>query len=397
MAMKQRVKSPILNAVFGFGRLRASSGSHKPIDVAQINNILVLQLGGIGDVLLTFPLLRQLKKAFPDKSLTTMTEYGDWLFTLAPDLSDGISHRRLDLSQGYRGKLRQIRRFSKAGIDLVVSTARGDGAVESSLIAWLTGAAIRIGYRQEGSAFLYTHARDFSYQAPIVEQNLGMLEFLRCPSTETGLGVEISGELENKANRLLAQQREAGGPVITFHPFAGNFAAFKSWPVSRYAQLAKRLIDEYAANIMILGSADDRTQWESAGLGGHTQKLTNLCGAVSFPESAAIIQQSDLFVGNDSSLLHLAEGFGIPAIGIFGSTSPAQILPSKHRTTAVRRELSCSPCYLHQPLHTHRCRNEAPLKCLNEIDVDSIFMIATEKLALPRGENPCASPSMPGH
>lgn len=385
MSLKQRIKTPIIDAVIGVGRFRANHGRQQPIDLARISSIMVVQLGGIGDVLLVFPLLRQLKKTFPDKSLSTVTEYGEWLFALAPDLCGGITHRRLDLSQSYLGKLRQIRDVRKTGFDLVISTARGDGVVETSLFAWLAGAKIRIGYRQERSAFAYTHTRDFSYQTPIVEQNLGLLELLHCSSTETGLGIVLSAELESKAKLLLAQRRESGGPVIVFHPFAGNFAEFKSWPLRRYAQLATRLIEEYSANIVVLGSASDRGLWESTGLIEQKQKVTNLCGQVSFSESAALIRHSDLFIGNDSSLMHLAESIGVPAIGIFGSTSPAQILPRGHGTTVVRRDLNCSPCYLHQPRHTHRCRSEKPLECLTGLDVNSIFMAAAERLAALRG------------
>jgi ADP-heptose:LPS heptosyltransferase len=392
MSMKQRLKLPLLKAVFGFGKFRGISGRQKSLDADQINRIMVIQLGGIGDVLMIFPLLRQLRENFPDKSLLTLTEYGDWLFALAPDLSDGITHQRLDLSLGYREKLGQIRSFSKGGIDLVISTARGDGAVESSLIAWLTGAGIRIGYRQEGSALLYTHTRDFSYQVPIVEQNLGMLELLKCSSVATALGLTIAEEVAAEAKRLLEQPRELGGAVITFHPFAGNFAEFKSWPVTRYAQLANMLIDRYSASIIVLGSARDRALWEEACPLGPKQGVTNLCGEISFPKSAAIIKQSDLFIGNDSSLLHLAESFGIPAIGIFGSTSPAQILPRGHGTVVVRHDPGCAPCYLHQPLHRHRCLNEAPLKCLHGLAVNHVFDVAADQLTSWRGDRPCALP-----
>jgi heptosyltransferase-2 len=378
MSFKQNIKAPVLSTIFTLGKLRGNNCRHRAIDINRANRLLLIQLGGIGDVILTFPLLRQLKQTFPDKSLHTLTEHGGWLFELAPDLRAGITHQQLDLSQGYREKLARIRGFSKEGIDLVISTARGDGAVESSVIAWLTGAGIRIGYRQEGSSFLYTHTRDFSYQRPIVEQNLGLLELLQSPTAESRLGLGVSAEFENSVQHRLASVCAAGGPVIVFHPFAGNFAEFKSWPIGRYAQLAGRLLEAFPARIMVLGSANDRDVWEAAGQGG--QRLTNLCGELSFAETAALIRQADLFIGNDSSLLHLAEDFGTPAIGIFGSTSPAQILPSGHRTTVIRRSLDCSPCYLHQPLHQHRCRNRERLKCLNDIDVNCIFQAATETL-----------------
>ena len=340
----------------------------------RVERILVLQLGGIGDVLLIFPLVRALKQAFPDKLIITVTEYGNWLFELAPDLTEGIIHQRLDLSGNYRGKLHQIQEISREGIDLIVSPARGDGVIESSGIAWLTGAPLRIGFSQEGSKFFYTHTCEFSYQDPIVEQNLNLLHLLQCSAAESTLSLELEENAELEGRRIVMQNRRGNGFSIVFHPFAGNFAELKVWPVIRYAQLAEKLIAEYSANIFILGSSDDRDHWDAVCPVNLKHKLINLCGELSFPIAAAVIKNSNLFIGNDSSLLHLAESFAVPAIGIFGATSPSQLLPREHNTVIASHGVSCGPCYLHQPLHRHRCEDD--IACLKGIGVQDVFAAA---------------------
>ncbi len=390
MSLKQYIKKPVLSALFSLGKLRGYAVGQEPIDMARVERIMVLQLGGIGDVLLIFPLLRCLRRTFPDKPLVTVTEYGDWLFELAPDLKKGITHQRLDMSTGYLGKLRQIREISGEGIGLVVSTGRGDGAIESSVVAWLTGAPCRIGFSQEGSRFLYTHTCDFSYYNPIVEQNLGLLQMLQCSSAENGLGLELVKDDEIEGRRVVEQNREPGGQVIVFHPFAGNFGELKSWPAVCYVQLAEKLIAECPVNILVLGSSEDRELWEAACPVGLKHKLINLCGEISFSISAAVIRNSDLFIGNDSSLLHLAESFGVPAIGIFGATSPIQILPWEHTSDIVCHKVSCGPCYLHQPKHSHRC--QADIICLKGIEVEDVLDVALPKLTMSGRGNQCVLP-----
>lgn len=390
MFLKEYIKKPFLFALFNLGRMRDLYSRQEPIELDRIERIMILQLGGIGDVLLIFPLLRELKQAFPNKSLMTVTEYGHWLFELAPDLLEGISHQRLDLSTGYREKLGRIRHLSKDGIDLVVSTARGDGAIESSVVSWLTGSHFRIGFRQEGSRFLYTHTRDFSYHDSIVDQNLGLLQMLRCGATDNSLGLHLEKGLEVEGRRMVDEKRAPDGVAVVFHPFAGNFDRLKVWPVSRYVQLAKKLIDECSATIIILGSVEDRELWEAECPDSLRHKTSNLCGEISFVKSAAVIKHCDLFIGNDSSLLHLAESFSVPAIGIFGSTSPTQILPRKHTSDVVCHEVSCSPCYLHQPMHIHCC--QADIACLKHIEVKDVFDVAAAKLTSSEGCNQCVSP-----
>lgn len=382
MINKQQLKTPLLYSLFAFGKLRSCHAPAPPLELERINKILILQLGGIGDVMLTFPVLRALRLAFPEKKLSTLTEYGDWLFTLAPDLKEGIAHNQIDMSAGYRKKLQQIKKCCSSGIDLVISTARGDGSVESSVVAWLTHAKFRIGFSQEGSQFLYTHVKAFSYHTPLLMQNIGLLELCALQANNCSIGLRLPEDAEKEGRLCLEKRGLHSGPLVTIHPFAGNFARLKSWPIKRYAQLAEELIHKFSANILVLGSRKDRDLWERNCPGSLKEKVKNLCGELSFSGTASIIKQSDLFVGNDSSLLHIAEDFGTQSICIFGATSPAQILPKEHNTEAIIHQTPCRPCYLHQPLHRQTCNND--VKCLTGISVNDVLRRVSLRLAAHR-------------
>jgi hypothetical protein len=114
-------------------------------------------------------------------------------------------------------------------------------------------------------------------------------------------------------------------------------------------------------------------------------------------ETAALIERSTLFIGNDSCPLHIAAAIGTPAVGIYGPSSVEQFRPlggPKHRQRVVQSNLPCSPCFhfvgTDAPWVPNLCHSYA---CLNAIGADDVIASATSLL---RGEEaPPEAPPQP--
>jgi lipopolysaccharide heptosyltransferase II len=367
---KQIIKRPFLFLLLYSGRFFKEIFD-KPFHKNSIQNILIVQTGGIGDVLMIFPIVEVLSQKFPHAQITTLTEHGSDLFKLMNNVNLNCRHLFFDFSKGYLNKLSQIRSLRKHSFDLIIIPARGDGMIECSIIAFLIGADYRIGFIKDGAGFLHTNKTEFREDASILEQNMELLKHLGICTDIKNISLKIPDEDRSFAEKLLKKYTTHGEMLVVIHPWAGSYPETKTWPLGNYVKLSGHILDHYNARIILLGSHSEKllSQQFSTQL-GHPG-LMNLTGATTLSQTAAIIKKSNLFIGNDSSLLHIANALRIPSICIFGSTSPQQILSPDHNCIPVTINLPCQPCYLHQPLFRHRCPYD--YKCLKDLSVEDMI------------------------
>ena len=106
-----------------------------------------------------------------------------------------------------------------------------------------------------------------------------------------------------------------------------------------------------------------------------------MTGVLTLAETVALLERSRCLVCNDSCLIMIADGLGVPSVAIFGSAAPEQVLAKGSVCRAVRTEenLPCQPCYLHQTLFRYRCRHD--YKCLKTVGVERVLGLVHTALA----------------
>lgn len=131
----------------------------------------------------------------------------------------------------------------------------------------------------------------------------------------------LDAEASNAAARLLP----GNGPYLALAP-AANWTG-KEWPAERYAELAAALTAPEGplagAAIVLLGAAGEEARCRPVGEQLHTARIVDLVGRTDPQLAAACIARCQLFVGNDSGLMHVAAAAGTPTLGLFGP-SPAE-------------------------------------------------------------------------
>ena len=124
----------------------------------------------------------------------------------------------------------------------------------------------------------------------------------------------------------------------------------KNWPTEQWAKLIPELLPNYL--IIQLG---DKNEPKFEG-------VTKYAGELNMRESAAILSQSDHFIGPDSLLMHMANGLEIPSTIIFGGSRPVGCFGYEQNNNLINTP-ECSPCWIHEGYET--CHHN--LKCLSEI------------------------------
>ena len=182
------------------------------------------------------------------------------------------------------------------------------------------------------------------------------------------------------------------------HVGGDGFNGRKRWAPARFARVANALIERFDARVFLIGGgADIPTSQQAAALIRGPVRV--LAGKTSLKVTAALIEASSLFIGNDSSPLHIAAAVGAPSIGIFGPSDWKEFSPVArpgYRGRLLHSDLPCSPCFRfvgNAPLwQVNPCYSFA---CLKAIDTHHVLDAAVELLDItipPRDREPAVAP-----
>lgn len=191
------------------------------------------------------------------------------------------------------------------------------------------------------------------------------------------------------AERALAALADGTGPLVVLNPNAGSLSLERRWPPSRFGALARRLVLEDGARVVLVGAPGERA-WVEGVAAAATEpgplpdgRLANLAGALSIGSLAALLGRASAFVTNDSGPMHVAAALGTPTVGLFGPETPVMYAPIGERARALYRPPACSPCinvHDNKVMSCHRGRPE----CLTNLEVDEV--LAETRALVRRGE-----------
>jgi heptosyltransferase-2 len=272
---------------------------------------------------------------------------------------------------GGLGKLRLSKELRKGRYDLAILF---QNAFEAALITFLAGIPKRLGYNTDGRHLLLTHPVRLDPALKQVHETryyLGILEVAGLATDGKRLTLVVSDRERSWARDTL-RQRGPGGqrPIVGVSPGA-TFGSAKRWYPDRFAALCDRIYRFSKAHIVILGASGERA------IGNEVARLmkspsTNFCGVTDLRQAMALIERCQLFLTNDSGLMHVAAALDIPLIAVFGSTNPVTTGPCGSKSYIVRVPVACSPCLKTECPTDHRC--------MKEITVDMVLNVVRKLL-----------------
>jgi ADP-heptose:LPS heptosyltransferase len=149
----------------------------------------------------------------------------------------------------------------------------------------------------------------------------------------------ITPEVQALADQMLAPRgNEAAGPILAMGP-AANWIG-KVWPIERFTQTAAQLLGPggrlEGGRLLILGGPEDGRMVEELRMASARGRCIDLTGKVDLLTAYAALKRADLFIGNDSGLMHIAAAAGTPTVGLFGPSDERRYAPWGPLTRAVR-------------------------------------------------------------
>ena len=277
------------------------SGNKLATAIKMYDRILVVTLSNIGDVVMTTPVFETLHQVYPKALIDVVgDERSSALFVGMPFLGE-IYHRKKKAS--FSEKIRFVLYLRQRKYDLIVD-------LRTNIIPFLL----------RGEKRLLKRARTGLSQHS-VEEHMSTLSSLRSKDykiPECKLYIGSEQEQEQEVGALLSSVPK--GRWLAVAPGA-NWPG-KKWPASRYQDLILQLDGIFDA-ILILGVEGDSLQV----LETSRTPLFNFTGQTNLKEVKVISSQCSFFIGNDSGLGHVASGFGVPTLTLFGPGNPDRYKP----------------------------------------------------------------------
>ncbi|MFC1821287.1 lipopolysaccharide heptosyltransferase II [Thermodesulfobacteriota bacterium] len=338
----------------------------KPIDRSRIQNVLVRATNWVGDVVMTIPALEAVKENFPDAALSVLAK--PWVAPLLenlPYVNEVVLYRKGNgIPAGLIGTIKTAAGLRKSKYDLAILF---QNAFEAAMLTYFAGIEFRVGYNTDGRSFLLSHAvvrDDEILKIHQVEYYLNILRAMgwKAPSRDPSLAIAETDRVA--VRRLLSSHGiESGNYLLGLSPGA-IFGPAKRWPPERFALIGDRAVERWGAKVIIFGSRKEEEVCMAVSRSMQNPAL-NLCGMTSLGEAMALIKSCDLFVTNDSGLMHVAAAFNIPMIAIFGSTDSVATGPRSRNARVVQNMMDCAPCLKPE------CPRE--YECLTSIEPEKIW------------------------
>lgn len=280
---------------------------------APPKNLCIVRLSALGDVTHAVPVLRAIQRRWPETTITWVCATVEHQLL---SVLDGVRFAVIDKKAGWRGYRDLRRQLAGEKFEIMIQ-------MQTSARANIAGACVKADIKLGWDK---ARARDFhslfmSHSVPATKQEhqvQGHLSFARTLGLDADEPVwdfPISEENAAFANEMLpAEQRTLLISPCSRHPY-------RNWLADRYAAAADYAIDSLGMRVALTGSPSElEASMGKAIEQSMTNKVINLIGKETLPQSLALLQRADVVLSPDSGPVHVANALGTPVIGLYACT-----------------------------------------------------------------------------
>jgi ADP-heptose:LPS heptosyltransferase len=346
--------------------------------------ILIVRAGAIGDTLMATPLVRAVRRAFPE---------GHLVFLCSASAHDAVRHNP-HLDQVIPVKYRHMpvwlssekSRIHRSLRELNLDWALVLESHPSFLSLACEGGAARViayGGEDHGQGF---EIADFDPQRHSIENHLAaaaplgvrpdglQMELHYPPKVDSAVSDRLVQEGIARSDRLVGIHAGWGG-----RPRTPRQTRLRSWPPGRFAEVARWLVKERGVRVVLTGSAADAPLVRYIAREARVPCL-DLAGKLCLLELAALIRRLNVYLTVDSGPAHMAAALGTSLVTLWGPAIIEQTVPlsPKNPPRILYRRVACAPCYGTPLMKT--CKDNI---CMKEIQVAEVQAALDKVLSLP--------------
>jgi len=313
------------------------------LDKSLIKKVLIIKWGGMGDIVISLPIIESIAKHFPEAEIHLNTSK-QWLPIFENDKRfsqkwyvDFKSHK-----YGWKGIFEWLRICNKNKYDVIFDLQTND---RSRLLITI------IKYLNFHSNFLFGNHPVFPYGNRNYRklENIHAFDIMKNAIESVGIKVvskktKIYTTHQNikKVNFIIKQNQLVEKNFGVFICGSNKNGALKRWGVNNYFELSL-LIKKFSEKIILIGGPDDET--ECRRIAQLDEHIINLCNKIDLVELPLILDKAKWIVSNDTGPAHFAACTNTPTLLITGPTNPALVIPINTNITAIQADIECRSCY----------------------------------------------------
>lgn len=361
---------------------------------ARPRSFIVFRLDALGDLVLTTPVFRELKRSFPNSRLTVVAQaayrsvvvtnpHVDEIFVLQPSGPKFLGKIARNL---FGALLLYWRELRFRTFDVAVSPRWDTDEHHATLLCVLTKAAQRVGYTEKTSSGKQRYNGGFDRAFDIrlapgtlqheILRNLALVEAVGGTVAETGPEIHVTQADRSAATALLADT-----PTNTLRIALGIGAQSpgRRWALERYAECVNELAKEFDVQAVITCAPSEHTQ--AVALAGMVGRSCIISDSAEIRQTCALLECCDIYLGNDTGAAHLAAAMGCATVVISRHpkagdlahpNSPARFAPFCARSRVIQPKQGLPGCQ-------ERC-TQKEAHCIEQISVAEAVMAVKEVL-----------------
>lgn len=338
--------------------------------------ILILKPSSLGDVVQALPVLRLIKRHFPDSEIHWWIDSNlAPLLEGDPDLAGVVRfEKKRWASPGHWPEVwRRMQGMRAQNFDWVIDL---QCLARSGVVAWLANGKLLVGLdepREGARGFYDIIVPRASFHTHAVDWYLAVLPRLGVP---VHWNFNWLPERPVAAAAVKAKWQTDGARWIALQP--GARWSNKRWPLEYFAELLRQLAAQFAeTRFVVLGDAEDRPLGDSLTRTA-PERCLDLTGQTSLPEMVEWLRLCELMITNDTGPMHVAAALRKPVVAIFGPTEPRRTGPYGQLEHVLQYSLPCAPCL--KP----RCAWAKPMECLTAISPAMVMERVHQRLRVSR-------------
>jgi ADP-heptose:LPS heptosyltransferase len=330
-------------------------------------NILVIDFGQLGDVVLSLPALRAIRQKFPQARITVAVGKPSAPIVELSSYSDAtMAVDRVALRDGPRplallGIARFVKQVRRAKFDFVIDL---HSLSETNLLGFLSGAPSRLYARRTGRSLDYLS--NFRPRPPIEDNSASKHAVDRYLDVLIPLGIKDAPRVprlrtrpeDDAAIEQMLKKEKAHQETMLVGLFPGAGHPGRRWPMQRFAELADMLVRNDGVRVIAFAGPEERALVKE--MRDALPRSTVFFDRLTIPQLASALVRLSAFVSNDTGPMHIATAVGTAVVALLDRPTPNSYIPLEER---------------HRVIYSHR---------ITEMTTDEVYSATRSLLAASR-------------
>lgn len=337
--------------------------------------ILFVRTDRIGDVLVSTPAVRALRKAHPEAWIAMMVApAAAGAVECNPDINEVLVYdKRAKWHRQFQfWRMLRSRRFDAAVIAHCTNPV--------NWLVYLAGIPERIGYARRAGYLLTTPLRNVKVSGAKHEADytLELVGLLGAKSAGRKPVMAFDAKDKEFAETMLRKMGiRSGKPLVAVH--AGSSSPSKRWPKEHWEGLLAKLVPHKDMQVILVGGTNEMELSQSIIPQGAEERIVDFTGLLNLRELAAVLTRCALLVSADSGPVHVAVAAGTPNVTIFGRNRPGlgpkSWGPLGARDRVLQKDVGCTTCLADDCI--------IDFKCLTELKSEEVYQAVLKTLSSP--------------